>query len=64
MASANSAEKNLNTVAKLQSFPYRNDGILKVNKTSGQSNLTKSRIAAAHERFSRIRQVAPMRTHI
>jgi len=28
--------------------------------TGGQSNLTKGRIAAAHERFNRIRQVAPM----
>jgi len=28
--------------------------------TSGQSNLTQGRIAAAHERFSRIRQVMPM----
>jgi len=31
-------------------------------KTSGQSNLTKRRIAAAHVRFNRIRQVAPMCT--
>ena len=32
--------------------------------TSGQSNLTSGRIAAAHGRFSHIRQVAPMRTHL
>ena len=30
------------------------------NRTSGQSNLTKDRIAAADGRFSRIRQVAPV----
>ena len=30
--------------------------------TSGQSNLTQGRIAAAHGRFSRILQVAPMCT--
>jgi len=30
--------------------------------TSGHSNLTKGRIAAAHGQFSRIRQVAPMCT--
>ena len=30
--------------------------------TSGQSNLTQDRIAAAHERFGRTRQVAPMCT--
>ena len=29
-------------------------------KQDGQSNLTYGRIAATHERFSRIRQVAPM----
>jgi len=29
-------------------------------KTSGQSNLTKGRIAAEHERFNRIRQVTPI----
>ena len=33
-----------------------------VNWTSGQSNLTQGRIAAAHGRFSRILQVAPMCT--
>jgi len=32
------------------------------NKTSGPSNLTKGRIAAAHGRFSRIRQMAPVCT--
>jgi len=32
--------------------------------TSGQSNLTKDRIAAAHGRFSRIRQMAAMCTHL
>ena len=32
--------------------------------TSGQSNLTKGRIITAHGRFTRIRQVAPMRTHL
>jgi len=32
--------------------------------TSGQSNLTKGRIAAAHGRFYRIRQVAPICTPI
>ena len=32
--------------------------------TSGQSNLTKGRIAAAHEGFNRIRQVALMCTPI
>jgi len=31
-----------------------------VKKTSGQSNLTKGRIAAADGQFSRIRQVAPV----
>ena len=31
-------------------------------ETSGQSNLTSGRIAAAHGRFSRILQVAPMCT--
>jgi len=30
--------------------------------TSGQSNLTKGRIAAAHGRLSRIRHMAPMCT--
>jgi len=30
--------------------------------TSGQSNLTKDRIAAAHGRFNRIHQVAPICT--
>jgi len=32
-------------------------------QTSGQSNVQKGRIAAAHGRFYRIRQVAPMCTH-
>jgi len=32
--------------------------------TSGQSNLTKGRIAAAHRRFDRIRQVTPMKIFI
>ena len=38
------------------SYPYLSRRIL----TSGQSNLTKDRIAAADEQFSRIRQVAPV----
>jgi len=33
-------------------------------QTSGQNNLTQGHIMAVHRRFSRIRQVAPMRTHI
>jgi len=32
--------------------------------TSGQRNLTRGRIAAAHGRFNRIRQMAPMCTHL
>ena len=34
------------------------------NRTSGQSNLTKSRIAAAHIRFNGICQMAPVCTHV
>jgi len=41
-------------------------GLLWLNITSGQSNLAKGRIAAAHGQFSRIRQVASVdpRPHI
>jgi len=38
--------------------------VAKNNMTSGRSNLIKGRIAAAHGWFNRIRQVAPMYTHL
>jgi len=39
-------------------------GVIIIMITSGQSNLTKGRIAAAHGRFYRIRQVALICTPI
>jgi len=38
--------------------------MLKKEKTSGQSNLTAGRIAAAHGQFNGIRQMAPVCTHL
>jgi len=46
----------------LVSMMWRSNSCCKSCQTSGQSNLQKGRITATHERFNRIREVAPMCT--
>ena len=50
--------------SSISSSSSRNDDDDDVNNNSGQNNLTKGHIAAAHGRFNRIRQVAPICTPI
>jgi len=56
---------NCNGMAQCGTWLYygqRVHCIIVYNKTTGQSNLTTGRIAAAHGRFNSIGQVAPVRT--
>jgi len=43
-------------------MPTKTDNTPSLASTSGQTNLTKDRIAAIHGRFKRIRQVDPLYT--